>query len=188
MVTALSAEYGSTGYGCQSRSWSAEQGNFFFLCPRLHLRIWSRETGSAVPSRVSLPILHTQAESGAYSMNSSRFPRRNPHVYTVNRHRASPEFFGLRTDGFHCRESTGAGPEVLKLVPVILTGAAFSGFTVDQLLTHLFPTPTIGCSGYINSHSMCDKERSRGGGTLDYFYTEILYLHNKYSVESSAQN
>ena len=28
----------------------------FFPCPRLRLRIWSRETGSAVPSRVSLLI------------------------------------------------------------------------------------------------------------------------------------
>ena len=27
----------------------------------------SRETGSTIPSRVSSPILHTQAESGAYS-------------------------------------------------------------------------------------------------------------------------
>ena len=27
-----------------------------FPCPRACLRIWSRETGSAVPSRVSLPI------------------------------------------------------------------------------------------------------------------------------------
>ena len=31
---------------------------------RTCLRIWSRETGLAVPSRVSLLILHTQAESG----------------------------------------------------------------------------------------------------------------------------
>ena len=35
----------------------------------------SRETGSAVSSRVSLLILHTQAESGAYSKNPCRFPR-----------------------------------------------------------------------------------------------------------------
>ena len=42
--------------GCQSFSWSAEQGNIFFPCPRSRLRIWSRETGSAVPSRVSLLI------------------------------------------------------------------------------------------------------------------------------------
>ena len=47
-------------------------------CPRSRLRIWPRETGSAVPSRVSLLILHFQAESGAYSRDSSGFPRRRP--------------------------------------------------------------------------------------------------------------
>ena len=37
-------------------SWSAEQGKIIFPCPRSRLRIWSRETGSAVPSRVGLLI------------------------------------------------------------------------------------------------------------------------------------
>ena len=50
------AEYGSTGSGCQSCSWSAEQGKLIFRCPRTCLRIWSLETGLAVPSRVSLLI------------------------------------------------------------------------------------------------------------------------------------
>ena len=45
-----------------------------FPCLRSRLRVWPRETGSAVPSRVSLLILHTQGESGAYSRDSSRFP------------------------------------------------------------------------------------------------------------------
>ena len=45
----------------------------------------------------------------------------------------------MRTDGVHCRESAGTGPVVLKVVPV--TGAAFSGFTIDRsmrasLFTH----------------------------------------------------
>ena len=35
---------------------SAEQGKWIFPCPRSCLRIWSRETGSGVPSRVSLLI------------------------------------------------------------------------------------------------------------------------------------
>ena len=39
----------------------------FFPCPRSRLRNLSRETGSTVPSRVTLLILQTQAESGAYS-------------------------------------------------------------------------------------------------------------------------
>ena len=40
-----------------------------FILPRPHsrLRIWARETGSAVPSRISQLVLHTQVESGAYS-------------------------------------------------------------------------------------------------------------------------
>ena len=46
------AEYGSTGQGCQSCSWSAEQGKIIFPCPRACLRIWSRDTSSALPSRV----------------------------------------------------------------------------------------------------------------------------------------
>ena len=35
-----------------------------FSCPRSRLRIWSRETGSAVPLCVSLLILYIQAETG----------------------------------------------------------------------------------------------------------------------------
>ena len=45
------------------------------------LRVWSRELDSAVPSRVSPLILHTQAKSGAYlpdSTSPSRFPLRFP--------------------------------------------------------------------------------------------------------------
>ena len=51
----------------QSCLWSTGQGKMHLPCPRSRLRIWSRETGSAVPSRVSPLILHAQAESGAYS-------------------------------------------------------------------------------------------------------------------------
>ena len=62
--------------------WSAEQGTSQFPCPSTCLRIWSRETGSAVPSRVSLLILHTLAESDAYLLwDSSRVPRRRPYIY-----------------------------------------------------------------------------------------------------------
>ena len=43
--------------------------------------------GLAVPPRVSPLILHTRAESGAYSRDFSRFPRRR---------RASPEFIESR--------------------------------------------------------------------------------------------
>ena len=129
------AEYGSTGKGCQSCSWSAEQGKWIFPCPRTCLRIWSRETGSAVPSRVSLFILHTQAESGAYSRDSSRFPRQRPFIY-LNRHTSLRQcrlcrITQLRTNDIHCRESAGTGPVVLKVVPV--TSAAILQVTMDRL-------------------------------------------------------
>ena len=52
-----------------------------FSCSRSRLRIWFRETDLAVPSRVSLLILHTQAESGAYSRDCSRCPRRRPYIF-----------------------------------------------------------------------------------------------------------
>ena len=75
----LSAKNGSTGYGCEICPWSASQGKWCFPCPRSRLRIWSRETGSAVPCRVISLILHTQAESGAYLRDSCHFPRRCLH-------------------------------------------------------------------------------------------------------------
>ena len=55
----LSPEYGSPGYSYLSFLWSAEQGEYLFPCPRSRLIIWSREAGSAVPSRVSPLTLHT---------------------------------------------------------------------------------------------------------------------------------
>ena len=65
------------------------------LCPRSRLINWSRATGSAVPSCVSLLILHT-AESSAYSHGiSAAFPQ-GIHIYTVNRYWVSPEFIGSR--------------------------------------------------------------------------------------------
>ena len=68
-----------------------------FPCPRSRLRIWFRETGLTVPSLVSLLILYTNAESGAYSRYSSRIPRRRPYIFASNtHHRVSPEFIGSR--------------------------------------------------------------------------------------------
>ena len=46
---------------------------------RSRLRMWSRETGSAVPSRVSSSP--SQAEPGAYLRDFSRVPRRRPLIY-----------------------------------------------------------------------------------------------------------
>ena len=66
---------------------------YFFPCPRLRLRIRSRETGSTVPSRVSLIILYTRVNRGIppdFRGGVLLF------VSTAIRHRASPEFIGSR--------------------------------------------------------------------------------------------
>ena len=132
-----------------ARGQADQEKGIFLCCSRSRLRIWSRETGSAVPSRVSLLILRTQTESDAYSRDSSGFLWWRPFTYyTAIRHRVSSEFIRsliqLRTDGVHFRESAGTGgPVVLKVVSV--TGAAISGFTMDQFIDVglYFPTPTI---------------------------------------------
>ena len=93
-----------------------------FPCPRSCLTIWSRERVSAVPSRVSLLILHTRAKSGAYLLrDSSRVPRRRPFIY-LSHHTPSGQsrvyrVTRLRTDGVPCRESASTGPVHLKVVP-----------------------------------------------------------------------
>ena len=104
------------------------------------------EKGSAVPSRVSLLILHTQAESGAYSRDSSPFTRRRPFI-CFNCHIPSSQprvhkVAQLRTDGVHCRESAGKGPVFLKVVPV--TGSAILRVTMNQLMcASLFSHPLL---------------------------------------------
>ena len=74
-----------------------EKWHFFLSVPiYLRLRIWTpREIGSAIPSRVSLLILHNQAKSGTYSRDCFRFQRRGVHtVRHAVRHRVSLEFVG----------------------------------------------------------------------------------------------
>ena len=92
-----------------------------FPCPRSRLRIWSRETGSAVPSRVSLLIsilrlnlvltygIPPEFRVGVYLFILTRHtPSGQSRVYRVTQ---------LRTDGVPCRVSAGTGPVNLKLVP-----------------------------------------------------------------------
>ena len=89
--------------------------------PRSCLRIWSREAGSAVPSRVSLLIfilrlnlvltygIPPELRGGVYLVIYNRHtPSGQSRVYRVTQ---------LRTDGVHCRESAGTGPVNLKVVP-----------------------------------------------------------------------
>ena len=66
-----------------------------FPCPRSRLRIWSRETGSAVPSRVSLLIFILRLNLVLTYDIPSEF-RGGVHLFiqTAIRHRVSPEFIG----------------------------------------------------------------------------------------------
>ena len=69
------AWYGSTAgeVASTTRGQLNRKLKYFTVCPRSRLRVLSRETRSAVRSRVSLLILQTQAEYDAYSRNSSWF-------------------------------------------------------------------------------------------------------------------
>ena len=74
-----------------------------FRRPRLRLRFWSREMGSAVPPRTSLFILYVQAKivlnnHGLFSFILLSFPRWRPSISSTGilRHQISPEFIRVR--------------------------------------------------------------------------------------------
>ena len=73
-------------------SWT---GKIIFPCPRACLRIWSRETGSAVPSRVSLLIPIFRLNLVLTYGIPPEF-RGGVHLWNRHRHRVSPEFIGSR--------------------------------------------------------------------------------------------
>ena len=111
-------------------------------CSRLRLRIWSRETGSVVASRVSLLISILRLNMVLTYGIPPAF-RGGVNLFILNRHTPSGpsrvyRVTHLRTDGVHCRESAGIGPVNLKVVPA--TGAAFSCITIGRCC--FFPTPT----------------------------------------------
>ena len=99
------------------------ENKYFAVLSPFAPKIWSRETSSAVPSRVSLLIyLHTQAESSAYLRDSSRCPQPTASVYYLNRHTPLGQsrvyrVTQVRTDAVHCRESAGTAPVNLTVVP-----------------------------------------------------------------------
>ena len=85
------------------------------------LRIWSRETVSAVPSRVSLLISILRLNLVLTYGIPPEF-RGGVHIFILNRHTPSGQsqvyrVTQLRTDGVHRRESAGTGPVNLKVVP-----------------------------------------------------------------------
>ena len=121
-----------------------------YAFPRTCLTTWSHEPGSAVPSRVSLFILHTQTESGAYSRDSSLFLRRRPFIY-LNRHTPSGQsrvnrVTQLRVDGVHCRrESAGPGRASNSPRGSSSSGCCnFAGHYRPIIVRLSFPIPAIG--------------------------------------------
>ena len=124
---------------------------YFSLSPFAPENLVSRDGfGRPVP-RQPAPYLH----SGRIWCFRTRFlpPSVTASIYlysTVNRNRVTPQFYQatqLRTDGVHCRESTGAGPVVLKGVPV--TCAAFWGIIIIHFLcASLFPHPLFSTVDY----------------------------------------
>ena len=83
--------------------------------------IWSRETGSAVPSCVCLLISILRLNLVLTYGIPPEF-RGGVHLFIYNRHTPSSQsrvyrVTPLRTDGVHCRESAGTGPVNPKVVP-----------------------------------------------------------------------
>ena len=86
-------------------------------------RIWSRETGSAVPPRISLLISILRLNLVLTYGISPEF-RGGVHSFIYNRHTPSGQsrvyrVTQLRTDGVHSRESAGTGPVNIKVVSSI---------------------------------------------------------------------
>ena len=79
----------------------------FFLATFAPEDLVSRDGFGHPAPRASLLILSTQAESDADSRDSSHFPRRRPFIYTVNRHRVSPEFVSSHAIAYRWRPLPG---------------------------------------------------------------------------------
>ena len=94
--------------GVANPAWRQLNRESDFPCPRSRLISWSRETGSAVPSRVILLILNTQTE--CHLLISSRA------VLRLNHHQISPESYQvkrLRIDDVYRPESPDTEQVVL---------------------------------------------------------------------------
>ena len=96
------AAYGSTGQCCQFCWWLAERKIFISLSPFGPENLVSRDRfGRLIPHQPAHPPYGTQAESGAYSRDFSRFPRQRPFIYTANLHRICPKFISSHANA--CR-------------------------------------------------------------------------------------
>ena len=151
-------------------SWT---GKLIFPCPRPRLRIWSRETGSAVPTRVNPLILHTQAESDWLVLTHGIPPASRDGVHlsippTAIGSVLSLSSTQLRTDGVHRQESAGTGPVVLEVVRV--TDDALQVLPQANLCAPLF----LHTHYWYNGHTRQKKYRAVVGGCQERTGPRVL--------------
>ena len=138
-----------------------------FPCPRSRLRIWTRETGSAVPSRVNLLISILRLNLVLTYGIPPDF-RGGVHLFISNRHTPSGQsrvyrVTQLRTGGVHCRESAGTGPVNLQVIP-------------NECCLGRSPWTSIMCLSF--PHPLCS---SLEGQSLIFIYQAInMSLHKLY--------
>ena len=133
-------------------TWSAEQGEKTFPCPRSRLRIWSRETAPAVPSRVSLLIsilglnlVHTygippECRDGVHLFIETDIPQR-----------VSPEFIGSRNcvpTAFTVESPPAEDQSTSRWFRMSAALADHHG-PINMRLS--FPHPLLVCSGHAES-------------------------------------
>ena len=88
----------------------------------------------------------------------------------------------MNADGVRCRESAGAGPVVFEIVPV--TGAAFSGITMEQFLcASLFSHPFIGTVWAYMRHVNVRYMNPR----TTFFLLVVCFCFHKFRYTSRAQ-
>ena len=133
-----------------------------FPCPGSCLRIRSRETGSAVPARVSLHILHTQSDR-ILCLLVGLLPAFHDGVHIIYYFqppsgRSSAYLSGLTrllTDGAHCREFLlSRGPVVLEVIPITNNACCLSDFTMDNFFMHI-SVPTLTSVGLYVVAGLC---------------------------------
>ena len=90
-----SAVWASTRYDCPSCLWSAEQKKYVFPSPFAPKNFVSQDrSGCPVPHQ---PVLHTQAESGAYGLKFLLSLSAAVFIFTANRQRGSLKCIRSRT-------------------------------------------------------------------------------------------
>ena len=118
------AEYRSTGRGCQSYSWSAEQGKRIVPC----LSLFAHDD-LVSQNGFGLPVPRQQAYSSSTLRLNLVLTRGIPPDFRGGVHLFLPPYaigsvLSLSGHAIAYRDSTGTGPVVLNMVPV--TGVIFA--------------------------------------------------------------